>query len=70
MQELLPDGDWSMSAIIGLNDKDVENICKQVKKGFVVPANYNSIGQIVVSGRKTSNRRVRKNCKRKREPKK
>lgn len=65
MQELLPDGDWSMSAIIGLNDKEVENICKQVKKGFVVPANYNSIGQIVVSGEKQAIEELEKIAKEK-----
>ena len=65
MQELLPDGDWSMSAIIGLKDKDVENICKQVKKGFVVPANYNSIGQIVVSGEKQAIEELEKIAKEK-----
>lgn len=52
MQELLPDGDWQMAAIMGLTEEQVENVCKNVKSGFVVPANYNCIGQIVISGEK------------------
>jgi len=50
MQNLLPQGDWAMAAIIGMTEEQVEEVCKKVTKGFAVPANYNSIGQIVVSG--------------------
>ncbi len=53
MQDLCPKGDfWAMSAVLGLNDKVVEEICKKVTKGFVVPANYNYPGQVVISGDK------------------
>lgn len=52
MQNLLPKGDWQMAAIMGLTDEQVEEICKKVKSGFVVPANYNCIGQIAISGEK------------------
>lgn len=52
MQELLPIGDWKMAAIIGLTEEQVEKVCKKVKSGFVVPANYNCIGQIAISGEK------------------
>lgn len=52
MQDLLPDGDWQMAAIMGLTDEQVEEVCKKVKSGFVVPANYNCIGQIAISGEK------------------
>lgn len=52
MQNLLPDGDWQMAAIMGLTDEQVEEVCKKVKSGFVVPANYNCIGQIAISGEK------------------
>ena len=52
MQNLLPSGEWQMAAIIGLTDNEVENVCKKVKSGFVVPANYNSVGQVVISGEK------------------
>ena len=52
MQNLLPNGEWQMAAIMGMQEEQVNEICKKVKKGFVVPANYNSIGQIVISGEK------------------
>ena len=52
MQEELPEGNWSMAAILGLEDKVVEEICSQVTSGFVVPANYNCPGQVAISGEK------------------
>ncbi len=52
MQDLLPKGDWQMAAIMGLSDNQVEEVCKKVRKGFVVPANYNCKGQVAVSGEK------------------
>jgi len=39
----------TMAAIIGLEDDVVENICKNIED-VVVPANYNSPGQLVISG--------------------
>ncbi len=50
MQENIPEGDWQMAGIIGLEDEKVEEICKGVNEGFVVPANYNCPGQVVISG--------------------
>ena len=41
----------TMAAIIALPDKLVEDICKNID-GIVVPANYNSDGQVVISGEK------------------
>lgn len=38
----------TMAAIVGLEDAAVENLCNEVQ--LVVPANYNSPGQLVVSG--------------------
>ncbi len=52
MQELLPEGDWKMAAVIGMTDSQVEEVCKKVTKGFVVPANYNAKGQVAISGEK------------------
>ena len=52
MQTLLPEGDWQMAAIMGLAEEQVDEVCKKVKSGFAVPANYNCVGQIVVSGEK------------------
>jgi len=39
----------TMAAILGLEDVDVERICKSIN-GIVVPANYNCPGQLVISG--------------------
>ncbi|MBK7133148.1 MAG: ACP S-malonyltransferase [Bacteroidales bacterium] len=39
----------TMAAILGLDDSIVEEVCSAVKE-VVVPANYNSPGQIVISG--------------------
>lgn len=50
MQDLAPSGDWSMAAILGLEDAEVEQACSQVSEGFVVPVNYNCTGQVVISG--------------------
>ena len=52
MQTLLPKGDWQMAAIMGMEEEQVDELCKKVKSGFVVPANYNCKGQIVISGEK------------------
>ncbi len=41
----------AMAAIISLPDAQVENICSAVD-GIVIPANYNSDGQVVISGSK------------------
>jgi [acyl-carrier-protein] S-malonyltransferase len=43
----------TMAAVLGLDDKKVEDICKQVQLEtgeVVVPANYNCPGQLVISG--------------------
>lgn len=39
----------TMAAIIGLDDKTVEDVCMSID-GIVVPANYNTPGQLVISG--------------------
>jgi len=39
----------SMAAILGIDDKIVEEVCNSIEE-VVVPANYNSPGQIVISG--------------------
>jgi len=40
----------TMAAILGLEDKKVEEICASITNEVVVPANYNCPGQIVISG--------------------
>ncbi len=41
----------TMAAIIGLPDEKVEEVCNNIEE-IVVPANYNSPGQLVISGTK------------------
>ncbi len=42
MSKFCPDGNWAMAAILGLEDKKVEQICQRVNNcGFISPANYN-----------------------------
>lgn len=50
----------TMAAVVGLDDAVVEDICRQVSDGgsVVVPANFNSPGQLVVSGSVDSVKRV------------
>lgn len=40
----------TMAAILGLDDKIVEEICASIQGEIVVPANYNCPGQLVISG--------------------
>ena len=51
-----------MAAIIGLEDVIVENICKNTP-GIVVPANYNTPGQLVISGNTESVEKACETCK-------
>jgi [acyl-carrier-protein] S-malonyltransferase len=39
----------TMAAILGLDDSKVEQICSEIED-VVVPANYNCVGQVVISG--------------------
>ena len=52
MQKACEAAPSTMAAIIGMPDETIENVCAEVsKEGFVVvPANYNSPGQVVISG--------------------
>lgn len=49
MQTACEDNPGTMAAIIGLTDDVVESICREIDD-IVVPANYNSPGQLVISG--------------------
>ncbi len=40
----------AMAAILGLDDAVLEEVCARVEEGICVPANFNSPGQIVISG--------------------
>lgn len=51
MQEAVAVGAGAMAAILGLTPAEVETLCREEAKGEVLsPANYNSPGQIAVSG--------------------
>lgn len=52
MQDAAPEGKGAMAAIIGLDENVVEELCVESSdvSHVVTPANYNSIGQIVVAG--------------------
>lgn len=51
MQEAAPAGVGAMAAVLGAEDALVEEICQAVSGSeVVVPANYNSPGQIVIGG--------------------
>lgn len=53
----------TMAAIIGLDDEVVESVCKGIDD-IVVPANFNSPGQLVISGSKEG---INKACKKLKE---
>ena len=52
----------TMAAILGLEDEMVENICKSIKD-IVLPANYNSPGQLVISGSVSGVEQAMEKCK-------
>lgn len=43
----------TMAAIIGMDDADVESVCRDTD-GVVEPANFNSPGQVVISGEESA----------------
>ena len=49
MQLATPPGEGAMTAIIGLDDDGVAECCAATD-GVVTPANYNSLGQVVIAG--------------------
>lgn len=40
----------TMAAVLALPDEKIEEICRSITDGIVVPANYNCPGQVVISG--------------------
>lgn len=50
MQSLAPKGNYKMAAIFGLSERQILEVCLKVKTNFVVPANFNTKEQIVISG--------------------
>lgn len=50
MQKACELADSTMAAVLGMEDADVERVCAEITEETVVPANYNSPGQLVISG--------------------
>ncbi|SMG11123.1 ACP S-malonyltransferase [Dethiosulfovibrio salsuginis] len=51
MQEAVPEGEGAMAAVLGLDDSSVEEICRSCDGDMVCEAaNFNSPGQVVISG--------------------
>ena len=53
MQAAVPQGVGAMAAIIGLEPEQVSLVCQEAAEGLIAePANFNALGQIVISGHK------------------
>ncbi len=51
MQAAVPPGQGAMAAILGLEDMDIEEACREASQGEVVEAvNFNAPGQVVIAG--------------------
>ena len=50
MQEAVPNGLGSMAAVLGLDRDTIKDVIDSMKEGIIEVANYNSPGQIVISG--------------------
>ncbi len=64
MQEAVPAGQGAMSAVLGLDREKLAACCAAASsKGVVEPANFNSPGQIVISGTKEGVEEAGRLCK-------
>lgn len=52
MQKACDQQESTMAAILGMDDEAVEDLCASIDDEVVVPANYNTVGQLVISGSK------------------
>lgn len=59
MQKACEQNPSTMAAILNLDDSIIEEVCSSIN-GIVVPANYNSTGQLVISG---TNEAIDEACK-------
>ncbi len=51
MQAAVPTGEGAMAAILGLEDIDIDEACREASQGEVVEAvNFNAPGQVVIAG--------------------
>jgi [acyl-carrier-protein] S-malonyltransferase len=59
MQEAVPEGEGAMAALLGIDGKEVEELCREHGKNrVVVVGNYNGPGQLVISGHADAVERV------------
>ena len=64
MQEAVPLGEGAMAAVLSLERQKIEECCQQASaKGIVSPANFNSPGQVVISGKKEAVEEAGNLCK-------
>lgn len=55
MQNAVPEGSGAMAAILGLDDRQVVDLCAEAAAGEVVSAvNFNSPGQVVIAGNRAA----------------
>ena len=55
MQEAVPLGQGAMAAVLGLDDAQIVEACREAEQGEVVEAvNFNSPGQVVIAGNATA----------------
>jgi len=55
MQNAVPEGEGAMAAIIGLEDQKVVEVCKEEQGNEILEAvNFNSPGQVVIAGTKST----------------
>ncbi|WP_024620720.1 ACP S-malonyltransferase [Metaclostridioides mangenotii] len=63
MQETVPLGEGTMAAILGMDRETLKKIIDKIEGGIVEVANYNSPGQIVISGETEKVREAMEKCK-------
>lgn len=63
MQSAVAEGEGAMAAIIGLSDEDVIKSCEIVTDGIVSAVNFNSPGQVVIAGNRSSVEKAMDNAK-------
>jgi [acyl-carrier-protein] S-malonyltransferase len=55
MQDAVPRGSGAMAAILGLDDQQVAEVCREAEQGEVVEAvNFNAPGQVVIAGQSSA----------------
>lgn len=55
MQAAVPEGEGAMAAIIGLDDEKIRLLCESIgSEEDIAPANFNSLGQVVLAGKRAA----------------